>query len=130
MLFSTKAEYGLRALSNLDPQGKKAVSLAKIAREEGLSLAYLERIFASLRKSGLVRASKGSSGGYFLLPSAKKVSLLEVLEILEGPVHPASCVIKPKNCHCLNCKIMPIWHKLDKEVRQILYKIKVKEIFN
>lgn len=128
MKFSTKAEYGLKVLSNLDPTGRKSVSLAKIVREEGLSLSYLERLFARLKKAKIVVADKGVAGGYRLAKSAAKINLLEVLEALEGPIHPANCLLKPKTCACLNCRVMPIWQKLDKDIRQTLQKMKLKEI--
>ncbi|MFA6536997.1 MAG: Rrf2 family transcriptional regulator [Patescibacteria group bacterium] len=128
MKFSTKSEYGLRALSNLDKKGKISVSLAKIAREEGLSLAYLERLFAVLKKADIVISEKGNLGGYRLARSASKISVLEVLEALEGSVLPANCLLRPKTCHCLDCKVLPVWEKLNKQIRITLQKIKLKEI--
>ncbi|MBT5338608.1 Rrf2 family transcriptional regulator, partial [Candidatus Falkowbacteria bacterium] len=58
MKFSTKAEYGLRAIVHLDKAGKKSVSLAWIADKEKISLSYLERLFASLKKAGLFNEVK------------------------------------------------------------------------
>lgn len=118
MRFSTKAEYGLRAIVNLDPAGKKPVSLAWIAEKEGLSLAYLERLFARLKKSGLVRADKGARGGYYLNKSANKINVLEIILALEGSVAPMVCV-ENKNCGC-NCRIHPVWQKLYHQIKVTL----------
>ena len=94
MKFSTRAEYGLRAIVRLDKKRKRAVSLAQIAESEGLSLAYLERLFARLKKFKLVKADKGVKGGYYLARPADKISVLEIIEALEGSVAPFSCVGK------------------------------------
>ena len=68
MKFSTRTTYGLRAMTYLAREYKKKepVSLARVAKDEHLSLAYLERLFALLKREGLVKAEKGASGGYIL----------------------------------------------------------------
>lgn len=118
MKFSTKAEYGLRAIVNLDKAGKKPVSLALIAEREGLSLAYLERLFARLKKAKLVRADIGVRGGYYLARPAAKISVLEIISALEGSVAPMACVEK-KHCSCV-CRIHPVWQKLYKQMIKTL----------
>ncbi|NQT49096.1 Rrf2 family transcriptional regulator [Candidatus Kuenenbacteria bacterium] len=120
MKFSTKAEYGLRAIVHLDKTGKKPVSLALIAKEEGLSLGYLERLFAKLKKAGLVKAEKGVNGGYLLAKSASKIKVLEIIEALEGSVAPYDCVDGKKICCECACKVHPVWEKLYKQVKKTL----------
>ena len=68
MIFTTKAEYGVRLLVELGLPGRatQPVSLKAIAEAEGLPLAYLERIVALLKKAGLVEATRGAHGGYLL----------------------------------------------------------------
>ena len=118
MRFSTKAEYGLRAIVNLDKAGKKPVSLALIAEKEGLSLAYLERLFARLKKAKLVRADIGVRGGYYLVRPAAKINVLEIIIALEGSVAPMACV---ENKHCSHaCRIHPVWQKLYRQMTKTL----------
>ena len=65
MIFTTKAEYGVRLLVELGRQGSgQPVSLKAIAEAEGLPLAYLERIVALLKKAALVESTRGAHGGY------------------------------------------------------------------
>ena len=67
MIFTTKAEYGVRLLVELGRHGAdQPVSLKAIAEAEGLPLAYLERIVALLKKAGLVESTRGAHGGYRL----------------------------------------------------------------
>ena len=120
MKFSTKAEYGLRAIVHLDKTGKKPVSLALIAKKESLSLAYLERLFAKLKKAGLVKAEKGVKGGYLLTKPASKIKVLQIIEALEGSVAPYDCVDGQKICCECACKVHPVWEKLYKQVKKTL----------
>lgn len=125
MNFSTKTEYGLRALVKLDPKGKIPVSLAQIAKVEGISLAYLERLFALLKKAKIIRADLGVDGGYYLARSAKEISVLEIVEVLEGKILSYACVKGRVCAHSTNCKVHPVWQKLYTEVRKTLSKMKL-----
>src|ERR1700733_10885508 len=67
MMFSTKAEYGVRVMVELARRaGGEPIPLAEIAAHDGLPLAYLEHLVARLRKAGLVDSRRGSRGGYML----------------------------------------------------------------
>ena len=92
MLFSTKAEYGVRLLVELGRRGDDGpVSLAAIAEAETLPLSYLEHLVARLREVGLVTSTRGAHGGYRLARPAAEITMLEVVEALEGPVAPMEC---------------------------------------
>ena len=126
MKFSTRTEYGLRALVNLDKAGIKAVSLSYIAKKEGISLAYLEQIFAKLKKNKIVKAKLGPSGGYILSKSANEINLLQIITVLEGSLAPFSCV--EKVYPACKCKIHPVWVNLYKKVQNTLKNIKLSSI--
>jgi Rrf2 family transcriptional regulator, cysteine metabolism repressor len=128
MNFSTKTEYGLRAISKLDKAGKKPVSLALIAKQECLSLAYLERLFSLLKKADIVKSVLGVKGGYILTKPATKFNALEVVETLDGKLLPYACVGDSKCSHKSQCKIHPVWDKLYFEVRKTLKNIKLNTI--
>lgn len=92
MLFSTKAEYGVRLMVELGRQGgARPVSLSSVAAAEDLPLSYLEHLVARLRKAGLVTSTRGAQGGYSLARPTSEISMLEVVEALEGPVTPMEC---------------------------------------
>jgi len=92
MLFSTKAEYGVRLLVELGRRGDGSpVALASIAEAETLPLSYLEHLVAKLRDAGLVSSTRGAHGGYRLARPAEEIQMLEVVEALEGPVAPMEC---------------------------------------
>lgn len=98
MIFTTKAEYGVRLLVELGRQGgQDPVSLKAIAEAEGLPLAYLERIVALLKKAGLVESTRGAHGGYRLARTPDTITMDEALLALEGVVAPMSCFVDDTN---------------------------------
>jgi Rrf2 family protein len=93
MMFSTKAEYGVRVMVELARRtGEEPVPLAEIAANDGLPLAYLEHLVARLRKAGLVDSRRGSRGGYLLARSPVDITMAEVVEALEGSIAPIECI--------------------------------------
>lgn len=94
MKLSTKSRYGLRALANLVSQDC-CCSVKKIAKDEHISSDYLEKIFAKLKKAGVLKVERGASGGYTLSRDPKDITLKEVIGALEKPEF--SC---PDVCSC------------------------------
>jgi Rrf2 family transcriptional regulator, cysteine metabolism repressor len=94
VIFTTKAEYGVRFLVELGKQaGGTPVSLKSIAEGEGLPLAYLERIVALLKKAGFVESTRGAHGGYRLARAPEDIRMDDVVLALEGAVAPMSCFV-------------------------------------
>ncbi|HEY7829306.1 MAG TPA: Rrf2 family transcriptional regulator [Solirubrobacteraceae bacterium] len=99
MMFSTKAEYGVRVMVALARRASMAedgldpvLPLAEIAERDGLPLAYLEHLVARLRKAGLIDSRRGARGGYMLARPAKEITMAEVVEALEGSIAPIECI--------------------------------------
>ncbi len=92
MLFSTKSEYGVRLMVELGRRAEDGpVALGAIAEAETLPLSYLEHLVAKLREAGLVSSTRGAHGGYRLARPAEEITMLEVVEALEGPIAPMEC---------------------------------------
>ena len=98
MMFSTKAEYGIRVMAHLARQADGAredaqpISLGSIADAEGLPLAYLEHLVQRLRKAELVESRRGAHGGYTLARPAADITMAEVVAALEGESAPIECI--------------------------------------
>src|ERR671915_569313 len=89
MMFSTKAEYGVRVMAHLAKRnGETPIPLGTIADAEGLPLAYLEHLVQRLRKAGLVESRRGAHGGYTLARDAGSISMAEVVMTLDDLVQP------------------------------------------
>src|SRR3989339_874316 len=122
MKFSTKAEYGLRAIMHL-ADSDEPVSLASIAKIENISLAYLERIFAMLKKADLITSFKGVQGGYILSKPANQVNVAEIVQALEGELYKIDCAA----CNVTCCKVHPVWQKLYEQIDSTLNSITLKD---
>jgi Rrf2 family protein len=99
MMFSTKAEYGVRVMVALARRAQACaadeepvVPLAEIAEHDGLPLAYLEHLVARLRKAGLIESRRGSRGGYMLARAPREITMAVVVEALEGSIAPIECI--------------------------------------
>src|SRR5918997_4295408 len=93
MMFSTKAEYGVRVMAHLAARnGEEPISLGSIAESERLPQAYLEHLVQRLRRAGLVESRRGAHGGYSLARPAGTISMAEVVEALEGDIAPIECI--------------------------------------
>lgn len=85
MKLSKKSRYGLIALVDLSVNSKSGhVALSSIAEKNHISQQYLEQVFASLRRAGIIRSVKGPQGGYLLNKNPEKITVSEILEALEG----------------------------------------------
>lgn len=103
MIFTTKAEYGVRLLISLglgDPA--QPTSLKSVAAAEQLPLAYLERIAALLKKAELVTSTRGAHGGYVLARPAEAITMDQVVLALEGAIAPMDCFVDDREgrVHC------------------------------
>ena len=126
MRFSTKSSYGLRAMISLAKNyNKGSLSLATIAKKEGISLGYLERLMAQLKAKKLVQSTKGVKGGYVLAKAPSKISVKEILEALEKTLSPFYCVdIKCSK----NCGAKKVWQKLDVAIKDTLTKMTLADL--
>jgi Rrf2 family transcriptional regulator, cysteine metabolism repressor len=92
MLFSTKAEYGVRLMVELGRQpGSEPVALSTVAEAERLPLSYMEHLVAKLRQAELVVSTRGAHGGYRLNRPPQQITMAEVVEALEGKIAPMEC---------------------------------------
>lgn len=95
----------LAALAAREKQGHAFVSLSEIAQEKRLSPRYLSQIILPLKKAGLVKSKEGIGGGYCLAKKPEKISIIEILQILEGPLAIVPCcAIKSQNCPTKQCE--------------------------
>jgi Rrf2 family protein len=84
---TTKSPYAVSALIELHQQGgNDPVPIAELARRRGIPVQFLEQLFATLRRAGILRSQRGVKGGYNFARPAAEVTVLEVVELLDGPL--------------------------------------------
>ncbi len=84
---TSKSPYALAALVELYRCGQRGpVPIGELARRRNIPVQFLEQLFATLRKGGVLRSHRGVKGGYSFARSPTEVSVLEVVELLDGPL--------------------------------------------
>ena len=83
---STKAPYALQALIELARSGAGPVPIGELARRRDVPVQFLEQLFATLRRAGLLRSQRGVRGGYTFARPPEEITVLEVVELLDGPL--------------------------------------------
>ena len=119
---STKTRYGLRALLEMACcKGKKCFTLKELAKHQNISRKYLENIFALLKKRGIVHSIQGKKGGFYLTSQLKDISILKIIETLEGEVDLVNCYHFNQPCEMADfCTVRTVWHELNKSIKKIL----------
>jgi Rrf2 family iron-sulfur cluster assembly transcriptional regulator len=121
MRLTTKGRYAVTAMLDLaihHDQGP--VTLADIARRQGISLSYLEQLFAQLRKRGLVQSSRGPGGGYRLGRQATDIAVVDVIAAVDESVDATRCG-GMENCQGdARCLTHDLWHDLSKQIHDFL----------
>jgi Rrf2 family protein len=125
MRLSTRGEYGLRTMASLAyAYANGPVSLAQIAKEENISLAYLEQLIRVLRQKGLVKSTRGAHGGYVLAKAPDQITVGDVIRALEGPIAPVDCASEDEgSCRCnrqSGCRTRVIWERLRDSIADTL----------
>ena len=84
---TTKSPYALRALAELGRTGAAGpVPIGELARRRDIPVQFLEQLFATMRRAGILRSQRGVKVGYLLARDASEITVLEVVELLDGPL--------------------------------------------
>lgn len=129
MKISTKGRYGLKAMIDLAINAvNDSVTLKSISERQKISEGYLEQIFASLRKKGLIQGKKGSQGGYILGSSPSDITVGDILRSLEGElnvVDPGELKNEDRMEQCVNYNV---WSKINDSINEIVDSITLEDL--
>lgn len=131
MKFSLKAEYGLRALIELAiANGQGLIGAKEIASRQGLPARFLEQQVTALKKAGLVASQRGAGGGCALAKDPSRISVLEVIETLDGPVINMDCLTAgDQSCSQDSCcVIQELWYKSQMKLKDFLKDITIADL--
>lgn len=129
MRLSTKGRYAVTAMLDLALHtGKGPVTLADISVNQGISLSYLEQLFAALRGKQLVRGIRGPGGGYFLAKPSEDISIADIICAVDEWVEFTRCGGR-ENCHDgKRCLTHSLWNELSDEIFNFLSDITLAEL--
>ncbi|SEF91669.1 transcriptional regulator, BadM/Rrf2 family [Caloramator fervidus] len=132
MKLSTRGRYGVKAMFELALHyGGDPVSIKEIAERQNISEYYLEQLFASLRKAGLIKSVRGSKGGYILSRPPKEITIADIFGVLEGPIEISDCITQEMNCSRINyCATRILWLKISNSINEILNSTTLQDVVN
>lgn len=124
MQITRQADYAIRAmlfLAKLEPSERAATS--QIANVQKIPPSFLAKIISQLSIAGLIHTSRGARGGVLLSRSASSITLLEVVEAIDGPISLNECTLTPDICEFSDdCPMHKIWCETQEELVQKLRK--------
>ena len=129
MRLTTKGRYAVTAMLDLAlHQGQGPITLADIAERQGISLSYLEQLFARLRKKAMVASVRGPGGGYSLGRDASQIRVAEVISAVDESVDATRCG-GAHNCqNNQRCLTHDLWHDLSKRIYDYLSQISLQDL--
>jgi Rrf2 family protein len=120
MRLSARVDYALRAVLELATGGQAPVTADKIARAQEIPPKFCESILLQLRRGGIVFAQRGPEGGYWLAKPVTEISLLEIIEVIDGPLG------SPRSQ--ASGALQQVWTALEDAERHILTQVKVSHV--
>lgn len=105
------------------------VSLKYIASSQGISDQYLEQIFASLKKAGLVKSVRGAQGGYLLSKESSEITVADILKVLEGDLAFTDCLLDEDLCENFDsCSTRYVWARIKRSIEEVTQSISLKDM--
>ena len=119
MEITRRTDYGIRLMLALAEAGGGPVSVRELADRQTVPYAFARGIQRDLVAAGLARTKRGKSGGLFLARSASEITLLDVIEAVEGPIALNICTADPEWCQRMGaCSVHQVWRGADALVKE------------
>ncbi len=133
MRISAKGEYAAKAVLYLSLKYPEVVTIHEVAENHSIPIRYLEHILLLLKKAGLLRSHRGLRGGYTLAKPPEKISVGEVLRIVDGKFSQSSCMEVDLRSHyaCPEikaCGLKQVWQDVQGAVERILFETTFDEV--
>jgi len=136
MRLTTKSRYGTRLILDLAIYAKKGpVPLGDVAKRQNISVKYLEQLILKLKKAGLIESQRGPFGGHMLVKPPSKITIGDIVRILEGTAAITDCAEKDDQlCGECNragdCLSRWVWVEASKAMFDRLDKITIESVIN
>jgi len=132
MKLSTLSRYGLRAMVDIcNNQDSGPVSIRIISKRQRISVKYLEMILIPLKSKKLIKSTRGSNGGYELAKNPLKITVGDIIRIMDGPIIPVDCLGKRnrKTCDKINsCATRLVWMRVKQAIDEIVDSVTLYEL--
>jgi Rrf2 family iron-sulfur cluster assembly transcriptional regulator len=131
MKLTTKGRYAVQAMADIAAAGKTSlVSLPDIAARQGISVGYLEQLFAKLRRAGLVDSVRGVAGGYRLARAAGAICVSEIVGAVDEEIQTTACGGRSVGCQGsgARCLTHDLWDELGRQIDIFLSAVTLEDV--
>lgn len=130
MELTRKAEYAIRGMLYLARHTEGHIAmLGDISGTMDVPRTFLAKIFQDLVKTGLIKSVRGAGGGFVLARQPEQITLREIVEAIEGPIMPNTCLMGEGVCSFQKtCTVHPVWRRLQSVTRGILEEVSLKTL--
>lgn len=130
MQITRASEYAMLGLLALSRRPAGSVEMVDVlAHEEGVPTSFLGKIFQSLSRAGIVKSARGSGGGFSLVRTPDKITVLEVIEAVEGPIALQRCLETDSDCtHREGCALCGLFSEAQDRVKEVFGRTSVAEL--
>jgi Rrf2 family transcriptional regulator, iron-sulfur cluster assembly transcription factor len=121
MQITRAGEYGVLGLMNLArrPAGQVAM-IEDVSREENIPKSFLGKIFQNLVKAGIIRSARGAGGGFLLLKRPEEITVLQVIEAIEGKIAIQRCLQEVPDCNQQpGCALCVVFEQAQDQVKEV-----------
>jgi Rrf2 family protein len=122
MRLSARVDYALRAVIELARGGDSPITADRIARAQEIPPKFCESILLQLRRGGVVYAQRGPDGGYWLAKPAAALTLLEIIEVIDGPLGSPRTQVEGS--------LQKVWAALEEAERRILTEVTIEHVIS
>lgn len=132
MKLTAKGRYAVMAIADMAAQGEGGVvSLSEISVRQGISLSFLEQLFAKIRRAGIVESQRGAMGGYILAVSPTVLTLDRIIHAVDEDIKAHGCTPDAKRA-CTGrtdrCLTHNLWGALENHIGHFLASITVQDV--
>lgn len=128
---SKMTDYAALALATMATRPAATHTAAELAESTGIRLPTTRKLLKMLTRGGLVTSKRGSQGGYILAREPIKISAVDMIEAIEGPLAMTECTLAPGLCELEpSCPVSSQWQKLSGAVRRVLAEITLADLVN
>ncbi|MBU2603557.1 MAG: Rrf2 family transcriptional regulator [Actinobacteria bacterium] len=129
MNITTKSKYAVRALVELARRNSDVpVPLIVLAEARGIPSQFLEQLFSALRRAGILQSFRGVYGGFSFNRPPDQITVLDIVEILDGPIEPAVCTSDDACDKRAICSVGDVWVQAKLSVEEVLSGVTIQEL--
>lgn len=129
MKLSTRGKYGLYAMYYLTEHKDEGPQSLQSIASTGVPKQYLEQLLGNLRRAGLIHSVRGAQGGYQIARPPGEITILDVIDAMEGPLELSECMTDEGHCdRSCQCPVRRVWQKLTDSINRELADVTLDEM--